>query len=103
MHKFNEYLKVMLVAGLIAFASTVSAVHVHPLLSCEAQDYQSVRSELTNHDCLYCLVVYQILTVDMESTKAPLIANDQEQGTLDILLPCSLNSSNQGRAPPISA
>jgi hypothetical protein len=103
MHKVNEYLKVMMVAGLIAFASTVSALHVHPLTVCESQCHYSVESEINAHDCVFCWVVYQTLTVESASSATLVTVVEQDYGRLHTSALSSVTHIYHGRAPPFTA
>jgi hypothetical protein len=103
MHKVNKYLKVMTVAGLIAFASTVTAVHVHPLTVCESQCRHSVESEVNAHDCVFCWVVYQTLTVESASSATLMTADEHDYGKNHTSAYWNISPTYRGRAPPFTA
>jgi len=100
MHKFMDTFKTLIAAAAIAFASTVSAVHVHNIITCSQSSPVVVQNMFDLHDCIFCSVVYQTITADAVHSN---IVNHnselvlQEHVTAPVL---RLSLGWYGRAPP---
>lgn len=103
MYNIDGHLKITMAAALIAFASTLNAVHIHPLTSSASECEYSVASERDAHDCVYCWVIYQTLTVAPASCTSRATADEQEYPALCRPAITSARTTYFGRAPPFFA
>ncbi|MDG5766251.1 hypothetical protein QA596_02150 [Balneolales bacterium ANBcel1] len=103
MNRTPDTHKTLLAALAIAFASTASAVHVHDIITCVHSTPAVVQSMHDIHDCAFCWMVYQNVTVDKVVTVTPLTVWDtlhQERPTAPVT---PYSAHRYGRAPPASA
>lgn len=103
MRRHGEIFKTLIVAIALAFASTVSAVHVHDIIVCKSAPNAVVHNMPDLHDCVFCGVVYQTVTVESDFIRISFSVSDtipQDQP----IAPLSNDVFNrQSRAPPLSA
>ncbi len=103
MRTHTDTVKIFLVAGIIAFASTVSAVHMHGIMTCNEHQAVALQPEHEITDCVFCWVVYQTLSAKASlpdiflSSPESDIADQSEQPVKHV------KSHVYGRAPPLSA
>ncbi len=101
-HKLDT-LKTLLAVVTIAFASTVSAVHVHDIVTCSQSNSVAVESAHEAHDCFYCLVVYQTLTADSDHVAFVLSTSEAVLPSRSAIPVPPFSFDWYGRAPPFSA
>ncbi|TVQ70346.1 MAG: hypothetical protein EA363_07920 [Balneolaceae bacterium] len=64
MRRKLDIFKTLVAAAAIAFASTVSAVHVHDITTCDHGSNVVVQNMHDLHDCIFCSVVCQTITAE---------------------------------------
>ena len=103
MRRPGEIFKTLIVAIALAFASTVSAVHVHDIIVCSSSPNAVVQNMPDLHDCVFCWVVYQTVTVESDFNRISFSVLETAPQYRPIP-PLSNNYSHWlGRAPPLSA
>lgn len=93
----------LIAAIALAFASTVTAVHVHDIIVCKSSPNAVVQNMPDLHDCVFCWVVYQSVTVESDFNRIAFSVSETVSQYQPIA-PLSNNYSHWfGRAPPLSA
>lgn len=100
MRRDKNTITTLIAAAAIAFASTVSAVHVHDIITCSQSSPVVVQNMHDIHDCIFCWVVYQ--TISADAIHSDIVNHNselvlQEYVTAPFL---RLSSGCYGRAPP---
>ncbi len=103
MRKSMDTVKTLIAAAAIAFASTVSAVHVHDTITCSHSTPAVVQDKHDIHDCIYCLVVYQTLTADADLQPFILSGSETLLPDRPAVFQTRFSFDWFGRAPPFSA
>ncbi len=103
MRRFLYIIKTFIAAVAIAFASTVSAVHVHNIISDDCSSSEVVHTPDDTRDCFLCLIVYQ--THISEAPHTDVISSGLDTKLYsDAATPLKRFSFDwYGRAPPVSS
>jgi len=100
MRRNLDTLKILFAAAAIAFASTVSAVHVHDITTCSNASPAVVQNMHDIHDCIFCWVVYQTLSVDTGHAGNIFITSEPVFEDHQALPPSRFIFDRYGRDPP---
>lgn len=103
MRRRLDIFKTLVAAAAIAFASTVSAVHVHDITTCDYGSNVVVQNMHDLHDCIFCTVVCQTITAESISVRMAFGAAEtalQDHQTNPLF---RISFDWYGRAPPLFA
>lgn len=101
MRRKLDTFKILFAAAAIAFASTVSAVHVHDITMCDHGSNVVVQNMHDLHDCIFCWVVYQTLSVDTGHAGSVFITSKPVFEDPQALPPSRFTFDRYGRDPPL--
>lgn len=103
MHRIPDTVKTLIAAVTIAFASTVSAMHVHDINTYSHSSLPVVQNLHDLHDCIFFWVVYQTIIVDSDHARLTFSGSDaliKDQPAAPLT---RFSFDWYGRAPPFPA
>lgn len=103
MRRKPDTFNTLIAAVAIAFASTVSAVHVHDITTCDHGSNVVVQNTHDLHDCIFCSVVCQTITAENVSVRTTFGAADMATPEFQTNPLSGFSLDWYGRAPPLSA
>ena len=103
MRRFLYFIKTFFAAVTVAFASTVSAVHVHDIIAVDCSSTEIVHATDDAPECFLCVIVYQTHISDFSPTD--LVSPGLHAVSHgDAVLPLKQFSFDwNGRAPPVTS
>jgi len=103
MHQNLDIFRTLFAAVAIAFASTVSAVHVHDITACDYGSNVVVQNMHDLHDCIFCSVVCQTITAETVQAVVTFSAEKSVLQNHQSYPHSRISFDWYGRAPPLSA